>query len=88
MRNTIVHAVLWLFVINLGIAVGAGLYETRITVPQWLSFTPGSGFRWNPAAAREANVGLRFWVYVTTVPLSLVTLASLVGAWGSPEPVR
>lgn len=88
MRNTIAHAVLWLFVINLGIAFGAGLYETRITVPQWLSFTPGSGFRWNPAAAREANVGLRFWVYITTVPLTLLTLASLVGAWGSPEPVR
>lgn len=28
---------LWLFVINLGIAVGAGLYESRIAVPQWLS---------------------------------------------------
>lgn len=29
---------LWLFVINLGIAFGAGLYESRTTVPQWLSF--------------------------------------------------
>ena len=26
---------LWLFVINLGIAFGAGLYEQRIILPQW-----------------------------------------------------
>lgn len=74
MPNFIVHAVLWLLVINLGIAFGAGLYESRITVPQWLSFAPGSGYRWNPAAAAAANVGLRFWAYVTTVPLTLLTL--------------
>jgi hypothetical protein len=88
MRDSIVHAVLWLFVLNLGIAFGAGLYETRITVPQWLRFTPASGYRWDPAAATEANVGLRFWVYVTTVPLTLLTLASLVCAWGTSAPVR
>src|SRR5262245_7834321 len=39
-------------------------------------------------AAREANVGLRFWVYVTTVPLTLLTLASLVAAWVAPNEVR
>jgi hypothetical protein len=57
-------------------------------VPQWLPFTPGSGYRWDPAAAAEANVGLRFWAYVTTVPLTLLTLASLIRARGMPEPVR
>ncbi len=88
MPDSIAQVVLWLFVIDLGIAFGAGLYESRIAVPQWLSFAPGSGYRWNPAAATEANVGLRFWVYVTTVPLTLLTLASLVCAWGAPEPVR
>ena len=36
-------------------------YESRITVPQWLSIVPGAGYRWNAAAARESNVGLRFW---------------------------
>ena len=88
MRESIAHIVLWLFVINLGIAFGAGLYESRITVPQWLRFTPGSGYRWDPAAAAEANVGLRFWVYVTTVPLTLLTLASLICAQGMPDPVH
>ena len=80
--------VLWLFVINLGIAFGAGLYETRIVVPQWLSPSPDSGYHWNAAAARQANTGLRFWVYVTTVPLTLLTLASLVVAWWTQDAVR
>ena len=80
--------ILMLFVLNLGIAFGAGLYEARITVPQWLEFSPGNGYRWNAEAARQANVGLRFWVYVTTVPLTLLTLASLVAAWWGPIEVR
>jgi hypothetical protein len=79
---------LWLFVINLGISFGAGLYEARLAVPQWLSFSPDSGYHWNAEAARNANVGLRFWAYVTTVPLTLLTLASLAAAWRSPEVVR
>src|SRR5688572_27779276 len=88
METSITYVLLWLYVINLGIAFGAGLYESRITVPQWLSFVPGAGYRWNSAAAREANVGIRFWVYVTTVPLTLLTLGSLITLWGVPEPVR
>lgn len=82
------EVLLWLFVINLGIAFGAGLYESRVTVPQWLSFSQDSGYRWNAEAARSADVGLRFWVYVTTVPLTLLTLASLVVAWRTPDVVR
>ena len=77
-----------LLLINLGIAFGAGLYESRITLPQWLSFSPESGYRWNAEAARDANVGLRFWVYVTTVPLTLLTLLSLVVVWRTPMAVR
>lgn len=80
--------ILFLFVINLGIAFGAGLYESRIVVPQWLSVSTGPGYRWNAEAARQANVGLRFWVYVTTVPLTLLTLASLVVACWTPNEVR
>jgi len=34
-----------------------------------------SGFRVNSEAMRETNTGLRFWAYVTTVPLCLRTLA-------------
>jgi hypothetical protein len=82
-----ISIVLALLVVNLGIAFGAGLYESRIAVPQWLSFSSESGYL-NGEAARQANVGLRFWVYVTTVPLTLLTLVSLVVAWWAPTEVR
>ena len=43
---------LWLFIINLGVAFGAGLYEHRIVVPYWI--TPGdAGAHWNPEAVRR-----------------------------------
>jgi hypothetical protein len=78
--------VLWLLNLNLGVAFGAGLYESRIVVPQWFNAAPGG--RWNASAARDADVGLRFWAYVTTIPLTLLTVASLVAVWWAPEPVR
>jgi hypothetical protein len=72
------EVVLWLFVINLGIAFGAGIYEARVVIPQWANIPP-----------REwPNTGLMFWVYVTTVPLTLLTLASLIAAWSSQGPMR
>jgi hypothetical protein len=82
MAEPLIPFVLWLFVINLGIAFGAGLYESRIVVPQWLRSSEETGYRWDAAAAREANTGLRFWVYVTTIPLTLITLASFVAIFG------
>ena len=69
---------LWLFVINLGIAFGAGLYEAVIVLPQWKNTPP----------ATWINTGLRFWVYVSTIPLTLLTLASLILAWQCEEPQR
>jgi len=45
--------VLWLFVINLGIAFGAGLYEHTIVVSRWISTSPEYGTHWNAAAARD-----------------------------------
>jgi hypothetical protein len=70
--------ILWLFVIDLGIAFGAGIYETRVVIPQWEHIPP-----------REwPNTGLMFWVYVTTVPLSLITIASLIAAWLTEGPMR
>jgi hypothetical protein len=81
MERSITKILLWLFVINLGIAFGAGLYESRIIFPQWLSSSPESVYHWDAEAAREANTGLKFWIFVTTVPLTLLTLANLTVAW-------
>src|SRR5206468_2896244 len=72
---------LWLFVINLGIAFGAGLYEHRVALSKWISYSPESGAHWNAEAVRQDDTGRRFWAFVTTVPLTLLTLASLFAAW-------
>ena len=62
---------LWLFVINLGIAAGAGLYEARVVIPQWADIPPQT---W-------PNTGLMFWVYATTIPLTVLTVVNLIAAW-------
>ena len=87
MSDRIATLALWLFVINLGIAFGAGLYEHRIVVPDWISTTPG-GSHWHPDAVRVDDTGRRFWILVTTIPLTLLTLINLVAGWQSRGPQR
>ena len=70
---------LWLFIINLGIAFGAGLYETRIILPQWF-IKSEKGFLVNNKAMNETDTGRKFWGFVTTMPLTLLTIANLVVA--------
>jgi len=70
--------VLWLFVITLGTAFGAGVYEARVVVPGWAELPPG---QW-------PNTGLQFWVYVTTIPLTLLTLVNGAAAWLTRGPRR
>ena len=79
---------LWLFVINLGISFGAGLYESRIVVPDWVVQGPEGTSEWDAAAARAANTGLRFWVFISTVPLTLLAIANLVAGWLAGETIR
>jgi hypothetical protein len=74
MTLTFSEILLWLFVIDLSIAFGAGLYEHRIILPQWFSGSLKTGLRVNSEAMRRTDTG----PYVTTVPLTLLTLASLV----------
>jgi len=74
---------LWLFVINLGICYGAGLYEKRIIIPQWFSKSEHGVYLVNRAAMQQTNTGLRFWAYVSTGPLTILTIANLVAAFQS-----
>ena len=78
MRKYVPKVLLWLFVINLGIVFGAGIYEQRVVIPRWENSPPQA---W-------PNTGVLFWVYVTTVPLTLLTLANLVAAWLEQGPRR
>lgn len=63
--------IIWLYVIFLGIGFGAGIYESRIVIPQWISIPPD---QWT-------NTGLLFWVYVTTIPLTLLAVLNAIAAW-------
>jgi hypothetical protein len=74
---------LWLFVINLGVAFGAGVYEHRVVVPRWISSSRETGVHWNAEAARQDDTGRRFWAFVSTLPLTLLTLVNLFFAWQS-----
>src|SRR5688572_13869051 len=76
--NPVSLMLLWLFIINLGIAFGAGLYESRVMIPVWAE-TPRETW---------TQTGTQFWVYVTTIPLTVLTLANLVTAWRDGHPRR
>ena len=86
MTEHITEALLWLFIMNLGIAFGAGLYEQRIILPQWFNRSPESGLRVDSEAMRRTDAGREFWAYVTTVPLTLLTLAVL--SWPTSRKAR
>jgi hypothetical protein len=88
MPDSAAKALLWLFVLFLGIAYGAGIYEKRIAVPRWFSSSQGSGPHWNADAARADDTGRRFWVFVTTVPPTLLTFGNLILVWRSQDPLR
>ena len=76
--NPIADFLLALFILNLGTAFGAGLYETRIVIPLWFRKSAESGYRVDTAAMHEIDTGRKFWAFVTTGPLTLLTLANLV----------
>ena len=88
MSSSTAAVVLWLFVIFLGIAFGAGVYEHRIVVPRWISATAEPGGHWNAAAVRQDDTGTRFWAFVTTAPLTLLTLINLWAAWRAQSSLR
>ena len=71
MPGALSTTLLWLLVMNLGVAFGAGIYEGRIVVADWITSSSDGGIHWNPEAARSDNTGLRFWAFVTTGPLTL-----------------
>jgi len=88
MPGTTSTLLLWLFVVNLGIAFGAGVYEHRIVVSRWISSSPEAGAHWSAETARQDDTGRRFWVFVTTIPLTLLTLANLFAGWRAAGNVR
>lgn len=73
--------VLWLFVIFLGIATGAGIYEERVVVPFWFG-TRNGGVKLSPENMRNTDPGRNFWVFVSTIPLTILAIMSLTVSTG------
>jgi len=79
---------LFLYIINLGVAFGAGVYETIIVIPLWFTKSGATGYGVNTTAMQEIDTGRKFWAFVTTLPLTLLTLANLVLAFHSQQPIH
>lgn len=88
MSSRMSRVIVGAFVVNLGVALGAGLYESVIVVPEWLTVSEGSRWAWNPEAAAEADTGRRFWVFVSTGPLTVLALANLLLAFRTARSAR
>jgi hypothetical protein len=77
---------LWLFVIVLGIELGAGLYETLVVLPLWSQSPPESVIAYynhNKEFPQFAlNAGGRFWM-VNTPLTGLTALAALISGFGT-----
>ena len=76
--SSFAQIVLALFVIFHGIAFGAGVYEMRMVTSAWVESLLKGGNETHPDSGRK------FWGFVTTGPLTLLTLASLFLAWKIP----
>jgi hypothetical protein len=87
--NELPIILLWLFVLDLGVVFGAGLYEARISVPRWIGRSSATAdVAWHPEEALRDDVGRRFWGLTTTLALTVLTLANLWAALRSSAQLR
>lgn len=86
-KRTVMKVVIWLLVLFTGVAFGAGIYELRVEIPQWLSVVNGVTV-WHAEVAKAADPGLNFWAFVTTGPITLLTLLSAILVWKTNGSVR
>ncbi len=76
---------IWIFVIVLGIELGAGLYETLVVLPTWTP-NPLASYRHSVELPQYAiTAGPRFWMFQTPF-LGLVALITIItGLRTDPE---
>lgn len=70
----------------LGIAFGAGIYEARVVLPLWFNKVNGK-YSVNHKNISEIDSGRKFWGFITTVPLTILTIINIVLAWQSAEQI-
>jgi len=83
-RSSIAQLLLRIFVVALGVEIGAGLYETLVVLPLWSAAPPESVTAYhrhlvaNPQFA--LNAGGRFWMFATPF-VGVTALAALLSGW-------
>ena len=80
---------LFIFVVVLGIEIGAGLYETLVVLPLWALSPPDSVIEYYKHNAAEPqfalNAGGRFWMFFTPLTGLTALLALLSGFRTNPR---
>ncbi|HEX5476120.1 MAG TPA: hypothetical protein VFX12_15790 [Vicinamibacterales bacterium] len=76
---------LWVFVVLVGLDLGAGLYETRVVVPLWTAGVPGTLAPGNPYGLIAARAGLHFWAVLSPL-VAIATVLALVAGFRAPRP--
>ncbi len=77
---------LQLFLMFLGIAFGAGIYEARVVLPLWFNKINGR-YSVNHENLSEIDSGRKFWGFITTVPLTILTIINSVLAAQSTDSI-
>src|SRR5438046_3614296 len=65
------------FAFILGITLGAGIYEFRIVIPMWFYKNNDKKYSVNFENMKNIDSGRKFWGMVSTVPLTLLTIANI-----------
>jgi len=68
---------LQLFLMFLGIAFGAGIYEARVVLPLWFNKI-NDKYSVNYENLTEIDSGRKFWGFITTVPLTILMIINIV----------
>jgi len=84
---TTTEILLVLLIINLGMVFGAGLYEIRIVLPLWFNKSGEGNYYVNFDNMQRIDTGRKFWGFVTTIPLTLLTIVNLVFACKAAAPL-
>ena len=85
--DVLIEILLWVLVINMAVALGAGLYEAIIEIPQWYSISDGY-YTWDNTRALDANVLHNFWTSFALIPLSIQCGLMWVLLWWTKGTVR
>jgi len=75
----VARLILWLFVITLGLDLGAGIYEARVVVPLWAGGVPQTLAADNPYGRVAVDAGIHFWAYMTSAVAVVAVLALVFG---------